>query len=105
MINRRTLENANRHAAERLQAGPVVLATRYDEGLDRAVIELDTGIEIVFPPRRAQGLETACPADLSPIEISPSGLGLHFPKLDADLYLPSLLDGFFGSKRWVSRGT
>jgi hypothetical protein len=29
-------------------------------------------------------------------------LGLHFPTLDADLYLPSLLEGFLGSRRWMA---
>ena len=29
------------------------------------------------------------PAQLSEIEISPSGFGLHFPKLDVDLYVPN----------------
>jgi hypothetical protein len=38
---------------------------------------------------------------LNKIEISPSGYGLHFPKLDADLYPPSLLEGAFGSERWM----
>jgi hypothetical protein len=28
--------------------------------------------------------------------------GLHFPALDADLYIPALLEGFFGSKRWMA---
>ncbi|MBQ1763160.1 MAG: DUF2442 domain-containing protein, partial [Aquincola sp.] len=36
------------------------------------------------------------------IEVSPSGLGLHVPALDADLYLPALLDGFFGSRKWMA---
>jgi hypothetical protein len=44
-------------------------------------------------------LEKAHPADLVDAEISPSGLGVHFPKLDADLYIPALLEGFLGSKR------
>ena len=35
-------------------------------------------------------------------EISPSGLGIHFPRLDADLYIPALLEGFLGSKRWMA---
>jgi len=39
---------------------------------------------------------------LTEIEISPSGLGLHFPKLDADLYLPALLEGFMSSKEWMA---
>jgi hypothetical protein len=50
----------------------------------------------------AQGLENAKPTDVSVIEISPSGFGLHFPALDADLYLPALPDGLPGSKRWMA---
>jgi hypothetical protein len=55
-----------------------------------------------FSPRDAQGLENAKPSQLDEIEISPSGLGIHFPKLDADFYLPSLLEGFLGSRRWMA---
>ena len=49
-----------------------------------------------------QGLEHAKPKQLAKIEISPSGLGLHFPDLDADIYLPGLLEGFLGSRRWMA---
>jgi Protein of unknown function (DUF2442) len=67
-------------------------------------MELSTGYEVAFPPHRAQGLERAKPSDLVPIEISPSGFGLHFPKFDADLWLPALLEGVFGSRRWMAAG-
>lgn len=49
-----------------------------------------------------QGLEHSKPDDLAEIEISPSGLGIHFPRLDADLYLPALLEGFLGSRQWMA---
>jgi hypothetical protein len=89
--------------AERRRAGePAAVAARYDPARDRVVVELSTGYEVAFAPRRAQGLERAEPADLEPIEISPSGFGLHFPKLDADLWLPALLEGVFGSRRWMA---
>jgi hypothetical protein len=39
---------------------------------------------------------------LKHIEISPSGLGLHFPALDVDLYLPALLEGYLGSRQWMA---
>jgi hypothetical protein len=39
---------------------------------------------------------------LAKIEISPSGFGVHFPDLDADLYLPGLLEGVFGSRKWLA---
>ncbi len=42
------------------------------------------------------------PRDLRSIEITPSGFGLHFPKIDADLYLPALLEGLLGSTRWMA---
>jgi len=66
------------------------------------VIELSSGLSIAFKPQLAQGLEHATPDQLRTIDISPSGLGLHFPALDADLYLPGLLQGFLGSRRWMA---
>ena len=59
-------------------------------------------MDVAFPPNVVQGLENARASQLEPIEISPSGFGIHFPKLDADLYLPALLEGVFGSKRWMA---
>jgi hypothetical protein len=95
-------ELATKRAERRRAGGPAAVAARYDPERDRLVIELSTGGEIAFAPRRAQGLETAKPSDLDVIEISPSGFGLHFPKLDADLWLPALLDGVFGSRQWMA---
>ena len=81
---------------------PTAVAARYDGRLRRIVVRLSTGLDVAFAPRDAQGLETATPDELSAIEITPSGLGLHFPKLDADLYLPALLDGYMGSRSWAA---
>lgn len=55
-----------------------------------------------FPSRLTEGLAGASPNDLAIIEIAPSGLGLHWPKLDANLYVPSLLAGQLGGKRWMA---
>jgi len=93
---------ANRQAAERVRTTPIATDARYDRSTDRVVISLNTGIEVAFRPRHAQGLEYAKPHQLAKIEITPSGLGIHFPKLDADIYLPALLEGFFGSRRWMA---
>lgn len=96
------LETANRRAAAKKAAFPTVVGVRYDRRIARIVISLASGLELAFSPRHAQGLENAHPADLVDAEISPSGLGIHFPKLDADLYIPALLEGFLGSKRWMA---
>ena len=92
---------AEKRAQAHRQAGYAV-AARYDRRTSRVVVKLSTDVQISFPPRLAEGLADASPDDLATIEISPSGLGLHWPKLDADLYVPGLLAGQLGSKRWMA---
>lgn len=96
------VDAATRRGAERLRKGPIATAARYDRRIGRVVIELSTGLNVSFKPHSAQGLEHATLGDLAQIEISPSGLGIRFPKVDADLYLPALLEGFLGSRRWMA---
>lgn len=95
-------EAANRRAATKKAAFPGVVSVRYDRRVARIVVALASGLELAFSPKHAQGLENAHPADLVDAEITPSGLGVHFPRLDADIYLPALLEGFLGSKRWMA---
>ena len=73
--------------------GGYAVAARYDRRASRIVVRLNSGLELAFPAGLAEGLADASPDDLAEIEISPAGLGLHWPKLDADLYIPSLLQG------------
>ena len=99
---RQEIEAANKRAAARLARTPTVTAARYDPRKGVVVIDLSNGTFIGFRPQDAQGFETAQPEQLRQIEISPSGLGLHFPAIDADIYLPGLLEGFLGSRRWMA---
>ena len=101
-ITKDILDAANQRSAEKKAAFPTVVAVRYDRRIGRIVIELMSGLELAFSPKQVQGLEHAHVADLLDSEISPSGLGIHFPKLDADIYIPALLEGFLGSKRWMA---
>ncbi len=96
------IEAANERAAARLAKIPTAIVARYDRRIRRLVIDLSTGLSIMFKPHDTQGLEEAKPEQLAKIEISPSGLGIHFPNLDVDLYLPGLLEGFLGSWRWMA---
>jgi hypothetical protein len=97
------INDANARGQKVLANTPTAVAARYDRRVGRIVIALSSGLEIGFKPHDAQGLEAARPAQLADIEISPSGLGLHFPQLDADLYLPALLQGFLGSRQWMAQ--
>ena len=95
-------ELANRRGRELQAEAPRAVAAHYDRATGRVVIRLNSRLDVSFLPRDAQGLEHAKPAQLDQIEISPSGFGIHFPKLDADLYVPALLEGFLGSKQWMA---
>jgi hypothetical protein len=69
------------------------ISARYHSASGHVVVLLNTSMELSFNPHLAAGLEHAQPTDLLRIEVSPSGAGLHFPALDADLYVPPLLVG------------
>jgi Protein of unknown function (DUF2442) len=102
-----TLTNADVQKAEkrmqaRMQAQPRAVSTRYERHGARIVVTLSNGLDLGVPVGLAQGLAGAKSSDLAAIEITPTGLGLHWPKLDADLYLPSLLQGLFGTRRWMA---
>jgi hypothetical protein len=102
MALRDNFETANRRG-ETLHAHiPRAVSATYDRKNGRVVIHLSSNLILSFLPQDAQGLENAKPSQLGEIEISPSGLGIHFPKLDADLYVPGLLEGFLGSKQWMA---
>jgi hypothetical protein len=97
-----SFELANQRA-ESIQASiPKAVSAHYDRKSGRIVIHLSSKLLVSFSPRDAQGLEDARPSQLDEIEISPSGYGIHFPKVDTDLYLPGLLEGFLGSREWMA---
>jgi hypothetical protein len=101
-ITEQELEQAEKRIASVRETGHAVSA-RYDRRRSRIVVAINTGLELAFPTRLAEGLAGASPEDLADIEVSPAGLGLHWPRLDADLYVPALLQGIFGSKSWMAR--
>jgi hypothetical protein len=95
-------EMASQRAKEMQKAFPRAVSAHYDRARGQVVLQLSSKLTLSFSPRDAQGLENAKPSDLEEIVITPSGFGLHFPRLDADLYVPGLLEGFLGSKKWMA---
>jgi hypothetical protein len=95
-------EEAVARGAATQAEGPVAVSVRYDRRLRKIVIALSSGYSVAFSPEKAEGLAHANPDALSKIEIVQSGLGLHWPLLDADLYVPALLDGVYGSEKWMA---
>jgi hypothetical protein len=91
-----------RGKAARVQE-PRAAAALYDPQSDRIVVELTNGCTFAVPPRLAQGLETATEDQLAQVEILGAGYGPHWEALDADLSIPGLLAGLFGTKAFMAR--
>lgn len=98
-ISEEQVRQADARMQRRLSEAPRAREAYFDG--TAIVIVLSNGAKFLFLPEQAQGLEGAKPADLKHIEISPAGDGLYFPDLDADLSVPGLLQGVFGSKAWM----
>ncbi|CAN5613469.1 DUF2442 domain-containing protein [soil metagenome] len=80
---------------------PRARSARYDADSGMIEIVLTNGCFFAFPAELGQGLRGASPEELAEVEVMPGGEGLHWERLDADLLVPSLLRGVFGTRRWM----
>lgn len=93
---------ANAAGQAQLESLPRATAARYDASSGRVMVDLVNGCLFAFPARQVQDLAQASDADLAMIEIGPRGLGLYWPCIDADVWLPALVSGVFGTRRWMA---
>ncbi|HEV2734351.1 MAG TPA: DUF2442 domain-containing protein [Longimicrobiaceae bacterium] len=83
------------------EAGPRAESARYDHATGRVEVELRNGCLFAFPAEMGQGLRGASPEELAGVEVTPGGYGLHWESLDADLAVPALMAGVFGTEAWM----
>jgi hypothetical protein len=93
---------ANARGRARRREFPPAVSARYNRAMHRISVMLDSGLELGFSPDDAEELHRATPAQLRRVVITPSGLGIRFPDADADIYIPTLLEGLLGSRRWMA---
>lgn len=87
-----------------LGSEPRAIGVRYDSARKRVVLELTNGCAYAFPAAMAQELSTADADALSDVEVDGGGFNVHWPRLDVDLHVPSLIAGVFGTEAWMRRG-
>ena len=87
---------------EEVRRNGYAVSAEYDAHQNRLVVGLSNGVVIMVPVHLLEELAEAGADDLAEIEISPAGLGLHWPRLDADVYVPALMQGVFGTRRWMA---
>jgi hypothetical protein len=81
---------------------PRVMKVQYEASEDLVSLWFADGLRISIPRKQLQGLESADKSQLSRIEIVGHGTGLHWPLLDADHYVPGLLEHRFGTTQWMN---
>ncbi len=96
------IEAANERGRIYREAHPHAAAARYDEKADRMVVELTNGATFAFPPALVQGLEKATAEELAEVELLGAGGGLHWETLDVDYSVPGLVNGVFGTAKWMA---
>jgi hypothetical protein len=97
----RVIELAREAGQARQQIGPLASRVRYNHRERALMIYLNTGYAVMIPVRLLQGLADAEPEQLRQVTLSPSRMGIHFTALDADFTLDGLLEGIYGTERWM----
>jgi hypothetical protein len=97
------LKAAEARGRKMLETEPRASAAHYDRATGRVVADLINGCTYAFPTQLVQDLHGATADDLAGIEVDGLGFNLHWPALDADLYVPALVSGIFGTRAWMAR--
>lgn len=81
-------------AGEKDLERPRAKSVRYDAERTRLVIELVSGaiLDIALP--MTERLSKATAGERSAMELTPFGLGIHWPLVDEDLYVPRLVERY-----------
>jgi len=91
------LEDAKLHDHD-----PVAKTAQYVPRYKLLIVELTNGRRLSLPIEELQGLENATAKQLQNIEILALGTDISFPSIDVDFYVPALIEGVYGNRRWMS---
>lgn len=96
-------EAAEARGREMMKSEPRAIAAHYDRKTGRVTVELANGCTYIFPAQLAQELRGADDEALSSVTVDGAGFNLHWPAIDADLHVPGLVAGVFGTRDWMAR--
>jgi Protein of unknown function (DUF2442) len=71
--------------------------------LNLLIVGLSNQRRLVLPVEDLQGLGSATHEQIKNFELLGHGTGISFPDLDVDLYVPALIEGVYGNRRWMAQ--
>jgi hypothetical protein len=92
------LERAKVHDGD-----PVAQSVEHIPGLSLLIVRLSNGRRLALPIEDVQGLGRATHEQIQNYELLGRGTGISFPDLDVDLYVPALIEGVYGNRRWMAQ--
>jgi hypothetical protein len=92
------LSRAKLHGGE-----PRAQSVMHVPDLKLLIVGLSNGRRLVLPIEDIQGLDSATLSQIHNYELLGNGTGISFPDLDVDLYVPALIEGVYGNRRWMAQ--
>lgn len=75
-----------------LRDEPLARTVEHVENLNLLIVGLSSGRRLVLPVEEVQGLADATHDQIQRYELLGGGMGISFPELDVDLYVPALIE-------------
>ena len=99
----RMYEVATRHGEEAIKTEKQAHSVRYDQATNRLILELKNNVTVMLPCDLIQRLSDAAPSEIAEVELGARGASLHWEKLDQDFSVNGLVNGIFGTKKWMEK--
>lgn len=98
----RDIERALQAASSSNEPTLTALELKDDKDGRLLSLRMSDGSLHLIPAERVEGLSASSSEAILRFEITEDGLGVHWPDLDLDLYVPELVQGVYGTKKWMS---
>jgi hypothetical protein len=92
------LERAKAHDND-----PFAQTVEHIPALNLLIVGLSNQRRLALPVEDLQGLGNATHEQIQNYELLGRGTGISFPELDVDLYVPALIEGVYGNRRWMAQ--
>lgn len=100
-LTEKEFQTATAAGASKMAKLPKAVFAEFDNKSKRFVLEMQNGVTLLIPARLIQGLQTDDSKLLSDFHLVAEGSQIHWHSLDVQFYVKSLLEGVFGTPKWM----